>query len=285
MTIRTLALGLALVMTAAATHAQPPQRGQRGQGGGPGGGGMMMAGANLGQLVQSKTVRDELKLTEDQVGKLKEWAEAQPAKMREVFQNAGGDRDAMREKFAEIQKTASKEVGEILKPEQAKRLKQIEFQMAGVRGLMSPDAQKSLDITEDQKEKLQSAMTDMGKDMRELAEEYGVRGFGGRPADADKAKEFEKKSAQLTKDATSQVMKLMTDEQKKKYAELSGEPIDVAKVRSETMRTVVVAAGGTTKRVFGGGGRPADGTFTRRTLARQLGGHARPCVVVSQPQR
>ena len=189
------------------------------------------------QLLTSPTVQKELKLTEDQTAKLKEWGAAQQGKMRELFQSAGGDRDAMREKMTEFQKQTAKELGEVLKPEQSKRLKEIEFQMAGIRGLMSPDTVKALELTDDQKEAVQSTMQDVGKDMRDLSEEYGVRGFGQRPADADKAKEFDKKSAQLTKDATAKVLKLMTPEQTKKYEAMGGEAIDVAKVREETART------------------------------------------------
>lgn len=219
-----LSLGVALIaLSASIAHAQPP--------GGRGG----LPGAGPAQLLQSKTVREELKLTEEQTGKLKEWGEAQRTKMREIFQEAAGDRDAMREKFAEYQKTSAKEIAEVLKPEQVKRMKQIEFQMAGLRGLMNPDAVKELDVTEEQKETLQSTMRDVGQEMRDLSEEYGVRGYGQRPEDADKAKEFDKKSAQLTKDATAKVMKVMTEEQKKKYAELGGAAIDVAKVRAESM--------------------------------------------------
>ena len=225
--MRQILLSVAFVAAlAASVQAQPPRGGRGGAGG--------LGGA---QLLTSKIVQKELKLTEDQTAKLKEWSAGQQTKMRELFQSAGGDRDAMREKFTEFQKESAKELAEVLKPEQSKRLKQIEFQMAGIRGLMSPDMAKELDLSDDQKEAVQSTMQDMGKDMRDLGEEYGVRGFGGRPADADKAKEFEKKSAQLTKDATTKVMKLMTPEQTKKYEALGGEAIDVAKVREETART------------------------------------------------
>ena len=217
-----------LAALAVCAQAQPPRGGRGMQGG---------MGAGPAQLIQSKTVQTELKLTDEQTAKLKEWGAAQQGKMREAMQ--GIDPSEMREKFpailAEMRKTTDKELGEVLKPEQVKRLKQIEFQMAGLRGLMSPDTAKALDITDEQKEKVQSVMMDVAKDMRDLGEEYGTRGFQP-PADADKAKEYAKKSEQITKDATGKVLKVMTDEQKKKYEEMAGAPVDVAKVRTESMR-------------------------------------------------
>ena len=230
MKVRQLLLSVTVLAAFAANaQAQPPRGGRGMQGGG--------FGAGPAQLVQSKTVQSELKLTDEQVAKLKEWGAAQQGKMRAAMQ--GIDPSEMREKLpaimAEMRKTTDKELGEVLKPEQVKRLKQIEFQMAGLRGLMSPDTAKMLDVTDEQKEKVQAVMQDVNKDMRDLGEEYGVRGFQP-PADAAKAKEFAKKSEQITKDATSKVMKVMTDEQKKKYEEMAGAPVDVAKVRTESMR-------------------------------------------------
>ena len=214
------------VVLAATTQAQPPG------GGGRGG----FGGTPVTQLLQSKTVREELKLTEEQTSKLKEWGTEFQTKMRE--KRDGIPREEMREKLpaimAEMQKTVWKDLGEVLKPEQVKRLKQVEFQVSGLRALGNPETAAALKVTDDQKEKLKSVLDDSGKEMRDLSEEYGGRFPGQRPTDPDKAKEFDKKSAKISKDATAKAMEVMTAEQKKQYAEMAGDPIDVTKVRSET---------------------------------------------------
>ena len=225
-------LAAAVACVGGAAVAQPPGGG-KGFGGGPGGG---PAG-----LLLSKTVRDDLKVTDDQAAKLKTWQAEFGPKMREMMQEKLKDipRDEMREKFPEVQaemaKVTYKELAGVLKSDQVKRLKQIDVQVAGLRAFAVPETAAALKVTDDQKEKLKTVIDESQKDMRDLGEEYGARFPGQRPTDPDKAKEFDQKAAQINKEAMTKVMAMMTADQKAAFKELQGAPIDVAKVRAESM--------------------------------------------------
>ena len=201
-----------------------------------GGGGFGFGGPAT--LVNSKTVQADIKATDEQVTKLKDWAKDYQAKQFSSFKDF---KDLSKEERAEKMTAASekawKEIGEILKPEQVKRLKQIDLQVSGIRAYSNKEVAEALKITDEQKEKIRDAGMAMGKEMADLREEYGIKGFGGPKLDADKQKEYDKKLAAINKDLTTKVTGLLTDEQKAKWKELTGDPIDVAKVQAESRPT------------------------------------------------
>jgi Spy/CpxP family protein refolding chaperone len=230
------------------------------RGGGFGGG--MFGGGPLG-LLRAKSVQSDLNITEEQAGKLKDWAKDYAGSMREKMQEKLKDipRDQFREKIgevmAEINKETYKELGTVLKPEQVKRLKQIDIQAAGARAFSMPDVQSALKLTADQKDKIKDVEQSAAKEGRDLREEYGL-GFGGRGGkgggkgkrtrpDPEKMKEFQKKSEAINKDTTSKVMAVLTDDQKKEWKELTGKPFDVAKMQEE-MRGQFQGRGGFRKK-------------------------------------
>ncbi len=227
-------LAMAVFVGAAGLAAVQAQQGGRGQGGGFGGG--------PASLVRSKTVAADVKITEEQQTKLTDWSKEFATKAQEMMK-AGmegvdrTDRKAMAEKMpavaAKVSAAAYTELATVLKPEQVKRLRQIEVQVAGLRAFNSADVKSALKIADEQQAKIKEATDGAMKDGRDLNEEYGVTGFAGRPADADKAKEFDKKRAAITKETLSKVMATMSAEQKKTWAELTGEPIDVSKVQAD----------------------------------------------------
>jgi Spy/CpxP family protein refolding chaperone len=211
------------------------------RGGGFGGG---MFGGPLA-LLRSKSVQSDLNMTEEQVSKLKDVAGSMREKMQEKFKDIPRDqfREKIGEVMAEVNKETYKEIGTVLKPEQVKRLKQIEVQAAGARAFTMPDVQSALKLTADQKDKIKDVEQAAGKEMRDLRDEYGL-GFGRggkgggkgkrtRP-DAEKMKEYQKKAEAISKDTTSKVMATLTDEQKKEWQTLTGKPFDVAKMQAET---------------------------------------------------
>jgi hypothetical protein len=209
----------------------------------PGGGRGFGGGTGPTQLVLSQTVQADLKLNEDQANKLKEWSrefgQKQRERMGELFQGLKDlPKEEMGKKFAEIQaessKMAYKELGDVLKEDQVKRLKQIEIQVAGNRAFTMPAVQEALKLNESQQEKIREVSGESFREMADLREEYGIKGFGGPKLDADKQKEYDRKLAAITKDMQDKVVATLTDEQKATWKTLTGEPIDVAKVQSET---------------------------------------------------
>lgn len=218
----------------------------------PGGGGRGM-GMQQSVFVTALTNADlqkELKITDDQKKALKpamDKAEEQAKKMREMFAGGGGggfDREAMQKMMEEGRKFADEMkamVEKSLTPEQVKRAKQIEVQAMGMRAFANEDVAKALKITDDQKEKLKGISDDMQKEMQDLRQEYGIRGFGGGGGgggNVDQAKmaEFQKKNKALTDETMEKVMKAMTDDQKKAWKDMTGEPFDTSKLMPRPMR-------------------------------------------------
>jgi Spy/CpxP family protein refolding chaperone len=194
---RLVPLALALAVVAfAATAAQA-------QGGRPGfGGGTLF-------LLTQKSVQEELKMSEDQVKKVTELE----AKQREAFQ---GLRDLSREerqkKFQEMAKENEKAIGEILKEDQLKRVKQISLQQQGLRALGNPEVAGALKLSDEQKDKVKAIQDEAGKEMRALF---------GAGLDRDEAR---KKMEEIRKATEEKLTGVLTDEQKTKWKELQGEP-------------------------------------------------------------
>jgi hypothetical protein len=212
---------------------------QRQPGGGFGGGAFGALGP--AQLVNSKTVHQELKVTEEQATKLREWSREfgskQMERMREAFTGGQPDRERIAEIQAELSKEAWQQVGDVLKEEQVNRLKQIEVQVAGLQAFALPRVKDALKITDDQQEKIRDIQRSSGKEIMELREEFGLKGFGGGfggpKLDADKQAEYDRKLAAINKDAMTQVEGVLTDDQKKAWKELTGASVDTAVIRRE----------------------------------------------------
>ena len=138
-----LVLGLAALLAG-------PALAQRGQGRGGFGGGGGFGGP--GFLLMNPSVQKELKLSDDQVKKITETTESIRDKHRDEFEALGKlEGDERREKSDELRKKVSDEtqkaLAEILKPEQSKRLKEIQLQQEGARAFNDPEVQKALNLT------------------------------------------------------------------------------------------------------------------------------------------
>src|SRR5690349_14206661 len=116
-----LTLAAAIVVMASGV-AMAQERQQRQGRGGFGGGGFGMGSTFL---LGQKSVQQDLKLSEDQVKKLKDLSD----KQRESFQGLRDlSQEERRTKMQELAKANEKAVGEVLDAKQQKRLKQITLQ-------------------------------------------------------------------------------------------------------------------------------------------------------------
>jgi Spy/CpxP family protein refolding chaperone len=200
-----LAVGVAVAVTTTASAQQ-----RQGRGGMFGRGGMSAA-----MLLGNEGVQKELKLTDEQKEKAREFAQAQGEKMREAFQNAQGDPEKMQEARKAMTEAGDKFVKETLKPEQQKRLKQIQYQADVLQTLSAnEEVQKTLKLTDEQKEKLKTLADDLRKDRQELFQ------GGGGP-------EMMQKMQALTKDYTTKAQAVLTDAQKKEWKDLTGDPFEL----------------------------------------------------------
>ena len=120
----------------------------------------------------------------------------------------------IRETFKEEIEGPTKEVEKILKPEQMTRLRQIARQQGGPAAYLSPENAKDLKLTDEQKTKLKDINDELQKDTMALFQ-------GGFSA------ETREKMQMLNKEASEKAAGVLTDEQKAKWKELTGEPFTV----------------------------------------------------------
>ena len=204
------------LVAAAAPVAWAQARGERGRGGGNWPGLVIIAG--------EKSVQEDLKVTDEQAKTIAGIAEKQREAMRGLGRDASQeDRQKVREQATANEKTLS----ETLQPEQLKRLKQIALQQQGLAAAERPEIAESLQLTSEQKDKIRDVLQESRGKMREL--------FQGGNREEAMAKVAEQRKANNEK-----LLALLTDEQKTKWKELTGEPF-TGEIR------------------FGGGGRRREG--------------------------
>jgi Spy/CpxP family protein refolding chaperone len=196
-----LSLAAAVLAVAISPALAQQQQRQRGGFGGFGGGTIFL----LGQ----KSVQDELKLSDEQVTKVKELVD----KQREAFQGLGDlSQEERRSKFQEMAKANDKAVAEILKPQQLKRVKQIALQQQVSRALAftlnNEEIAKALNITDEQKDKIREIQTKAREETQGLGRDE--EGF--------------KKRQEVMKATNEKVMGVLTAQQKTRLKEMQGEP-------------------------------------------------------------
>jgi hypothetical protein len=202
-------------------------------------GGRLGGGTGPVGLISNKAVQEDLKLSEEQVSKVKEWsgefqkkaAEIRKEKGIEFKGGIGAKLDAeMLEKMAaanaEISKEAYKQLGGILKKEQVERLQQIERQNMGTRAFTDAATVEALKLTAAQKDSVKGITGDLQKEVREIFGEAGKGKF-----DVEKFQENQKKVQKLNKEYMGKLVDILDDNQKKTWKELTGEPFDLTKLQ------------------------------------------------------
>jgi hypothetical protein len=207
------------------------------KGKGKGFGGFGFGGVNVtAAVLNNKALQEELKITAEQKEKLKPAADKMAAwqkKQGEMF--AGGKGGFDKEKFQESMKEGQavnegtkKAVEETLNADQKQRLKQIEVQASGPRAFANEETVADLKLTDAQKTKIMGINDELRKDSQEVRRE----GFGGG-FDAEKMAEVTRKVDKLEATAMKEIQDALTDEQKKTWKTIVGEPFDVTKLRPQ----------------------------------------------------
>ena len=195
---------VAMVSQVALAQREEGRRGRGGRDFGPGGGMQVPAGRLLG----AKEVQEALKLTDEQKEKITKISDEGREAMREAFQGEGG-----REKIAEITKATSDKFNEVLDDGQEKRLMGILIQVNPVAALTEPAVAKELNITDDQKTKMQEAAAGFREkfgELRDLSRE-------------ERGKKMEEIQAEISK----KVMAELTSDQQEQLEKMKGEKVDV----------------------------------------------------------
>lgn len=204
------AFGLAVCLASSA-NAQ-------GQGGGRGMGG----GGGL-NLLTNKSVQKELKLTDEQIEKatkasveLTEKFAERRAELRDMEPAERQEKSAAMNKEIGVESKKAMEI--ILKPEQTKRFDQIALQVQGYRAFNVPETQTKLKLTDEQKTKIKEMADEAQAQMREI--------FQSAQNGGDRA-EMMKKMTEFNKTMNEKAASMLTDDQKKNWKEMTGEPFTV----------------------------------------------------------
>ncbi len=200
----------------------PDQRGRRGLG--------MMRGSFLG-LLRMQPVEKELKLSEDQIGKVNEVAEKLGKEMMEQFADLREieDRQEQRAKMIELgdqfDGKAHEQVREILSEDQMRRLYQIRLQVRGaVYGLNNRWIADRLELTDEQKQKAaeldkatQDKIFDAFGSFRDLSQEQRREKMG----------EVREKIGKIRSEADEQALRILTAEQREALEKMKGEILEL----------------------------------------------------------
>ncbi len=215
-----LVMGVALALgVAMASDAMAQRRG-----------GSTRGGSFLG-LVGNETVQKELKLNEDQLGKVKKMTETLGTEMREQFGalREMEDRDKRRAKMIELtEKLDDKtrgQLSEILEREQMMRLYQIRLQVRGaIYGLNNRYVAARLELTDEQKKKAatleeatQKKTSGLFSGLRDLSDEERRAKYG----------ELREKMTKIRAEAEKKALGLLTDDQKEAFEKMKGEKVEL----------------------------------------------------------
>ena len=179
------------------------------------------SGGGAAGFLMAPNVQKDLKLTDTQVKKVQET-------LREISERHQGDYTALRDaspdvrwtKIATLNETVSDEVKSALSfsAEQSKRFDQIGLQAHGLNAFASRTVDETLKLTDDQKSKI-----------RELVEatRSSFAGASNNNASEQERTDARNKRAVAQKENMAKVQSMLTDDQKKAWQELIGEPIHI----------------------------------------------------------
>jgi Spy/CpxP family protein refolding chaperone len=211
-----LTAGLIVLAASPAFAQRPPGPGPGGFPAGPG-----MAPVSAVMLLRNEKVAEELKLTDDQKADVKKASDAVAEKYKADFDKARAaqDREKMGELFKAQNEDTEKAVVAALKSDQAKRLKQIEVQAAGLGAFSREDVQAALNLTDKQKQEVKEANKDLQDDIQEI--------FKGAQGDREKMPDAFKKVQTLRTETQDKLVNGLTAEQKKTWKDLTGDKFEV----------------------------------------------------------
>jgi len=183
-------------------------------------------GRRLG-LLSLEQVQKELKLSADQIEKIKKITEEITAEMRKEFEALRDieDRDKRRAKMIELGKKyeekARAKLHELLPREKMGRLYQIRMQIRRVvDSLANGYVARRLKLTDAQKEKVAKIAADARAKRSEI-----YRGL--RDASEEKRAEAREKLKKIRAESDKQALALLTDEQKKAFEEMKGKKFEL----------------------------------------------------------
>jgi hypothetical protein len=184
---------------------------------------MMEAGVDAPVLLGNPGVKKEIKLTERQFNDIRTIVREVYEKYQPELRKAGRDQEKVMkiglESTRETRERLEKALPDILKPEQVKRLQQIQIQVNGIASFKRPEVQKELKLSDRQKEEIASISDGLKRDLGDLAKGSDIK-------QASKMVEIMRKAKDLKEAATRRAVEKLTDEQQQIWRDLNGPKFD-----------------------------------------------------------
>jgi Spy/CpxP family protein refolding chaperone len=168
--------------------------------------------------LESKTVRQDLKLTDEQAEKLRVIFD-EVAVVNKKFRGGLGELSV--EDFNRKLDEASSEAVSLLTDEQKVRIKQIQIWIKGVQSIFVEEVRNELNITDEQKE----ALLEINKNLRQKALDIPKPTEGNI---AEIRRKMQDQLTALTKEFDEKFLAVLTKEQMAKFDAMRGPKIEVA---------------------------------------------------------
>jgi Spy/CpxP family protein refolding chaperone len=161
-------------------------------------------------LLRQKSVRDELKLTDDEARKIHEHNDRQYQRAQEIHKLAPEERN---KRYEELERDNERFLEQILEPSERKRLDEISLQVAGLLLATSPKVAARLGLTDQQKQQLKKHQDEARKEMVDVFH--------------SKSKEHRwAKLKELRQTSRKRLLDVLTDQQEATWKQMTGAPFD-----------------------------------------------------------
>jgi Spy/CpxP family protein refolding chaperone len=180
-------------------------------------------GADPLQLLQSDQIKTELSLTDDQIAQIKQVQSDLRTRLTKEYDAIKAlpkekQIDEVEKKIEPLNKESRAKMDKILKPEQAKRAKEIILQIYGFGVLTRNDFTTELKITDAQKKKFNNISEQMVAKLKSTVEIP----TGDAAQQAKSISNNRKRMANIVKESDKQVNAVLTAEQQKTLEALKG---------------------------------------------------------------
>jgi len=201
----------------------------------PPGGNPLMWQLGVGVLGNIK-VRDELKLTADQMKKIQEIGDEYTEKMKPLSliqkQLTPEEQQKRYAEFQKVQMEGAEKAAAVLTPEQTGRYRQILIWMAGPSAFSKPDVAKELDLTDGQKGALKTIGDEYEAALVKNAQpDISILKRINTQDGRDKAREDmlsrDKERVEMMATKVAECLAVLTDDQKARFEKLRGEKFEI----------------------------------------------------------
>ena len=177
-------------------------------------------------LLGTSELKEEIKLSDEQAGKIEQVLQETNAAQREIAQSLlDGAIEDHQKKLAEIAAQTSEAIEKIeklLKPEQMTRIEQIAIQREGLNALSNPEIAKTLKLTERQSRKIAAVRAEGTQKRQQLIQDT-------RAGKSDRG-QLDEKMKEIHKQTEKKAMEQLTMEQQTWFEQMQGEKFDFRRV-------------------------------------------------------